>query len=90
MKRADPNTRSRKQPGDPFGHFAGCFVGKGDRQNPARRHALFDDAGNPPGDHARLSGPRAGQDEKRAFRLFDGPLLAGGKVGWLLHAAVEL
>ena len=49
-------------------HHARGFVGEGDRQNRARRHALLDQMRHAIGDHARLARACAGQDQQRSFR----------------------
>ena len=80
MKRADPDPRAGQEPRNALGHFAGRFVCEGDRQHTGRIDPLFDNAGDAAGNDAGFSGTGAGQNEQGAFRLFDGPPLAGGQI----------
>ena len=59
-----------EQRGDALPHFVGGFVGERDRQNGGRRHApRGDDMRDAVGDDAGLAAARAGQNQKRPFRM---------------------
>jgi hypothetical protein len=76
MKRADHEfvgAGALQQPRRAFAHLACGLVGKRDRRNLARRQVLVaHQVGDLLGDHARLAGSGAGQDEQRTVAVFDG------------------
>ena len=75
---ADPHDlgAAAHQVGHPLLHLRGGLVGERDRQDRARVGlALGDQPGDPPGQHPRLAGPRAGHHEQRRPGVLDGLLL---------------
>ena len=57
--------------GDTFAHFAGGFVGEGDRQDLAGEGAAGQqDMGETGGQHARFAGAGAGQHQQRPVNGF--------------------
>ena len=59
-----------EQPRDALPHFVGGLIGEGDRQDGGRRHPpRGDDIRDAVGDDAGLAAARAGQNQKRPFRM---------------------
>jgi hypothetical protein len=58
-------------------HLAGGLVGEGHRQDRLRLDEAGQHVGDPVGDHPRLAGPRAGQDEEGALQGLGGVPLLG-------------
>jgi len=81
---------------DPFEHFAGGFVGKGEQENFTRLHTLMEQVGHAVGEGAGFAGSRTGQHQCGTRLGSDGGVLLvvefgakidggehwGGVVGW--------
>ena len=62
--------------GEPFAHFTGCFIGKGDGRELPRGYLLFTQQMNGAGNQRfRFSGAGAGDDSHSGFDGADGFLL---------------
>ena len=74
MEGTDPHSRGLlvEQLGDAFAHLAGGLVGEGHGKNLiGTRVSLLDQSRDTRGEDARLSRPRTGEDEQRAFSVID-------------------
>ena len=65
-----PGLRAGQELVDPGLHFPGGLVGEGDGQDVVRGGFLGDQVGDAEGDHARLAGAGAGQDQDRPAQGF--------------------
>ncbi len=77
VKGTDGNRAASGQPLDPIGHFLSRLVGEGDGEDLLWIDATFDQPSHPPGDDSGLTRPGSGEDEHRAFEVFDGSSLSG-------------
>ena len=75
MERSHPDPAGglrRQQLPDPFAHFSGRLVGKGQRKDRIGGYALFEHIGDAAGQHAGFAGTGPGHDQRRTPEVDDG------------------
>jgi hypothetical protein len=80
MKSAKPNARAGSDGLNSLSHFAGSFIGEGQRKDGIAGNALRKHVSHTPGNDSRFARTSCGDDQQRAFDCRHSITLGWGQV----------